>query len=146
MRYIFKTSYGQDIDLVKHGGQTFWYGLLGVFLLLSPWILPEYLLAQLIFVLIYSVVGLGLMLLSGFTGQFSIGHAAFMGVGAYTQAVLSNAGWPFPLSLACAGGLSAIVVERCSGVCWPAGPEVVSPAGHTLRALTGSTPNSHPAF
>jgi branched-chain amino acid transport system permease protein len=108
MRFIFKTDYAQDIRLVKHGGQAFWYSLLGVFLLLSPWILPEYLLAQLIFVLIYSVVGLGLMLLAGFTGQFSIGHAAFLGVGAYTQAVLTAAGWPFPLSLACAGGLAAI--------------------------------------
>jgi branched-chain amino acid transport system permease protein len=109
MRYIFKTDYEQDIRIVKHGGQAFWYSLLGVFLLLSPWLLPEYLLAQLIFVLIYSVIGLGLMLLSGFTGQFSIGHAAFMGVGAYTQAVLTNVGWPFPLAFACAGGLSAIV-------------------------------------
>jgi branched-chain amino acid transport system permease protein len=109
MRFIFKTDYEQDVRIVKHGGQVFWYCLLGVFLLLAPWMLPEYLLAQLVFVLIYSVVGLGLMLLAGFTGQFSIGHAAFMGVGAYTQAVLTNAGWPFPLALACAGGLSAIV-------------------------------------
>ena len=46
----------------------------------------EYWLAQLTFVLIYAIVGLGLMLLAGFTGQFSIGHAAFLGVGAYTQA------------------------------------------------------------
>ena len=59
--------------------------------------------------LIYSVVGLGLMLLAGFTGLFSIGHAAFLGVGAYTQAVLSNAGVPFPIALAAAGGLSAAV-------------------------------------
>jgi branched-chain amino acid transport system permease protein len=108
MRFIFKTDYDQDIRLVKHGGQAFWYGLLGVALLLAPWLLAEYLLAQLIFVLIYAVVGLGLMLLAGFTGQFSIGHAAFLGVGAYTQAVLAAAGWPFPLALACATVLSAI--------------------------------------
>ena len=109
MRYIFKTDYDQDIRLVKHGGQAFWYGLLGLVLLAAPWLLSEYMLAQLVFVLIYAVVGLGLMLLAGYTGQFSIGHAAFLGVGAYTQAVLSNAGWPFPLTLACAAGLSAIV-------------------------------------
>ena len=65
--------------------------------------------AQLVFVLIYAIVGLGLMLLAGFTGQFSIGHAAFLGVGAYTQAVLTGMGWPFALSLACAAGLSAAV-------------------------------------
>lgn len=107
MRFIFKTSYEQDIRLAKHGGHVFWYSALGVFLVLSPWLLPEYWLAQLTFVLIYSVVGLGLMLLAGFTGLFSIGHAAFLGVGAYTQAVLNNHGVPFPIALAAAGLLSA---------------------------------------
>jgi branched-chain amino acid transport system permease protein len=67
-------------------------------LLAAPWLLPEYWLAQLTFILIYGIVGLGLMLLAGFTGQFSLGHAAFLGVGAYTQAVLAGAGWPFPLA------------------------------------------------
>jgi branched-chain amino acid transport system permease protein len=107
MRFIFKTSYEQDVRLAKHGGHVFWYSALLVFLALSPWLLPEYWLAQLTFVLIYSVVGLGLMLLAGFTGLFSIGHAAFLGVGAYTQAVLNNAGVPFPIALAAAGLLSA---------------------------------------
>jgi branched-chain amino acid transport system permease protein len=52
---------------------------------------------------------LGLMLLAGFTGQFSMGHAAFLGVGAYTQAVFTNMGVPFPFALALAGLLSAAV-------------------------------------
>jgi branched-chain amino acid transport system permease protein len=109
MRFQFKTSYAQDIALAKHGGHTFWYGALLVALLLAPWALPEYWLAQLSFVLIYSIVGLGLMLLAGFTGQVSIGHAAFMGVGAYAQGYLTNLGWPFPLALAVAAVLSAAV-------------------------------------
>jgi branched-chain amino acid transport system permease protein len=109
MRFIFKTRYEQDLALAKHGGHVFWYSLLMVALLAAPWVLPEYWLAQLIFVLIYSVVGLGLMLLAGFTGQFSIGHAAFLGVGAYTQAVLTQLGWPFPLAMVMAAGLSAAV-------------------------------------
>ena len=107
MRFLFKTSYQQDIRLVKHGGQAFWYGLLIVALLASPWLLPEYWLAQLTFVLIYAVVGLGLMLLSGYTGLFSLGHAAFLGVGAYTEAALGNAGWPFPASFAAAALVAA---------------------------------------
>lgn len=107
MRFLFKTSYLQDIRLVKHGGHAFWYGLLAVALLASPWLLSEYWLAQLTFVLIYAVVGLGLMLLSGYTGLFSLGHAAFLGVGAYTEAVLGNAGWPFPASFAAAALVSA---------------------------------------
>jgi branched-chain amino acid transport system permease protein len=109
MRFIFKTGYGQDISLAKHGGHVFWYSALMLALVAAPWVLPEYWLAQMTFVLIYSVVGLGLMLLAGFTGQFSIGHAAFLGVGAYTQAVLTNMGWPFPFALMAAGLLSALV-------------------------------------
>jgi branched-chain amino acid transport system permease protein len=109
MRFIFKTSYDQDIDLAKHGGHRFWYGLLVLLLVAAPWIVSEYWLSQLTFILIYGIVGLGLMLLAGFTGLFSIGHAAFLGVGAYTEGVLGGLGWPFPLSVACAMLLSAAV-------------------------------------
>lgn len=109
MRFLFKTSYEQDIRLARHGGHVFWYSLLGVALVAAPWWASEYLLAQLSQMLIYGIVGLGLMLLAGFTGLFSIGHAAFFGVGAYTQAVLTNMGWPFPVAMAVAAALSAIV-------------------------------------
>lgn len=107
MRFIFKTDYAQDIRLVKHGGVAFWYGLLGILLLAAPAVLSEYFLSQLVFILIYSIAGLGLMLLAGFTGQVSIGHAAFLAVGAYTEAYLQSRGWPFGASLAAAAFLSA---------------------------------------
>ncbi|WP_374664599.1 branched-chain amino acid ABC transporter permease [Ramlibacter sp.] len=109
MRFVFKTSYDQDIDLARHNGQRFWYGLLGLAVLAAPWVLPEYWLAQLTFIYIYATVGVGLMLLAGFTGQFSIGHAAFMGVGAYAEAYLTARGWPFPLAMASAVALSGAV-------------------------------------
>ena len=109
MRFLFKTSYAQDIALAKHGGQRFWYGALMAALVVAPWVLPEYWLAQLSFVLIYSIVGLGLMLLAGFTGQVSIGHAAFLGVGAYAQGYLTHHGVPFPVALALAALISAAV-------------------------------------
>jgi branched-chain amino acid transport system permease protein len=109
MRFIFKTDYSQDLRLAKHGGHVFWYSALMVALCTAPVWLEEYWLAQLTYVLIYGVVGLGLMLLAGFTGLFSLGHAAFLGVGAYTQAVLTQMGWPFPVALAMAGLLSAAV-------------------------------------
>jgi branched-chain amino acid transport system permease protein len=107
MRFEFKTDYAQDIRLARHGGQVFWYSALMLALLAMPWAIEEYWLAQFSFVLIYSIVGLGLMLLAGYTGLFSLGHAAFLGVGAYTQAVLTNMGWPFPVALFVAAGLSA---------------------------------------
>ena len=109
MRFIFKTAYDQDLDLGKDNRQRLWYGALFVALLLAPWVLPEYWLAQLTFICIYATVGVGLMLLAGFTGQFSIGHAAFMGVGAYTDAYLAARGWPFPVAMAASVALSAIV-------------------------------------
>mgnify|MGYP001186266252 CR=1 FL=1 len=37
MRFLFKTSYDQDLRLFKHGGQVFWYAVLGVVLLAAPW-------------------------------------------------------------------------------------------------------------
>jgi branched-chain amino acid transport system permease protein len=49
------------------------------------------------------------MLLVGFTGQISLGHAAFLAVGAYAEALLGAAGWPFWLSLPAAALLSAAV-------------------------------------
>jgi branched-chain amino acid transport system permease protein len=109
MRFFFKTHYDQDIRLIKHGGQVFWYGLLAVALLIAPWSVGDYWMTQLSFILIYSIAGLGLMVLAGFTGLASLGHAAFLGVGAYTQAYLLSHGWPFVLALPCAAALSAAV-------------------------------------
>ena len=106
MRFIFKTDYGQDIRLFKHSGQAFWYGLLLLFMLSAPAWAGDYFLSQLSFVLVYAVAGLGLMVLSGYTGLASIGHAAFLGVGAYVQAVLSARGWPFPLTMLLAAALA----------------------------------------
>ncbi len=43
-----------------------------------------------IIVFIYGIVAVGLNVLAGYAGQFSLGHAAFMAVGAYTTAILSK--------------------------------------------------------
>ena len=108
MRFIFKTDYLQDIRLFQHGGYWFWYGLLLLVLLIAPWMVSNYVVDQLVLIFIYAIVGLGLMLLVGYTGLISLGHAAFLGVGAYTEAVLAAKGWPFPLSVTAAILLSAI--------------------------------------
>jgi branched-chain amino acid transport system permease protein len=56
------------------------------------------------------VGGLGLMLLTGFSGQISLGHAAFLAIGAYTTAVLGEQlGMPFWLGIPCGGLLAAAV-------------------------------------
>ncbi len=109
MRYLLKTSYADDFRLLPHARQRFWYGLLLAALVAAPWLLSPYWLSQISFILIYSIAGLGLMVLAGFAGLMSLGHAAFLGVGAYTQAVLTSHGWPFPAAMAAAAVISAAV-------------------------------------
>ncbi len=61
-------------------------------------------------VAISAIVALGLQLLLGFSGQLSIGQAAFYGVGAYTSAILTQKlGVPFLGALFAAGCVAAIV-------------------------------------
>jgi len=109
MCFFFKTHYNQDIDLFRDNVDRFWYGLLAVALIAAPFLLEDFWLGEISYVFILSIVGLGLMLLVGFTGQVSLGHAAFLGIGAYTHAVLLHHGMPFVLSMAAATLLSAAV-------------------------------------
>jgi len=109
MRFIFKTKYDQDIRLFKHGGSVFWYALLVVGLIAAPLVLDRYLMSQATFVFIYAIAGIGLMLLSGYTGQISLGHAAFFAVGSYTEAILLEKGVPFLISLPASGLLAGAV-------------------------------------
>jgi branched-chain amino acid transport system permease protein len=79
---------------------------------LSPWML-----AQLNFIAIYIIAGAGLMLLAGYSGQLSLCHAAFIGIGAYTETLLQLRNWPIELSLP-----AATVLAGTCGVlaAWPA--------------------------
>ncbi|MBL8378411.1 MAG: branched-chain amino acid ABC transporter permease [Burkholderiales bacterium] len=108
MRFYFKTDYAQDVGLFKDGLQIFWYALLVVGLLALPLFLPEYLEGQMVFILIYAIAGLGLMLLIGFTGQISLGHAAFLAVGAYAETLLASKGVPFVISISAAALLAGV--------------------------------------
>ena len=45
---------------------------------------------------IYGIVAVGLNILAGYAGQFSLGHAALMAMGAYTTAILTKALAPLP--------------------------------------------------
>ena len=60
-------------------------------------------------ILINLIAATGLQLLVGFTGLLSLGHAAFMGVGAYTSAILmTKLGCPFILSVVLAGFVASV--------------------------------------
>ncbi len=60
--------------------------------------------------LIYAIVAIGLNLLFGYAGQFSLGHAGFYAIGAYTSAILtSSLGVPFIIALPAAGAVTAVI-------------------------------------
>lgn len=109
MRFFFKTDYNQDINLTRDKVDRFWYGLLLFVLLAAPFVLEDFWLGEISYVFILSIVGIGLMLLTGYTGQVSLGHAAFLGIGAYTHAVLLHHGAPFIIAITAATLLSAFI-------------------------------------
>src|SRR5262245_36182384 len=74
-----------------------------------PFWLKGFVIFQLTLAVIYAVAILGLNLLTGFNGQFSLGHSAFYAIGAYTAAILMEHGgvayyWTLP-----AAGLMCLV-------------------------------------
>ncbi|MCA0249270.1 MAG: branched-chain amino acid ABC transporter permease [Proteobacteria bacterium] len=109
MRFIFKTDYDQDIRILKHGGYWWSYGILLAVLAALPFFVGSYLQSQVVFVLIYAIVGVALMILTGFTGQASLGHAAFLAIGAYTAGYLQSLGVPFIVYFPAAAILTGIV-------------------------------------
>lgn len=94
-------------------------GALAAGLLVLPWLLPNsFYLDLAIRMAINAIIVLGLNLLIGFAGQISLGHAGFLGLGAYASAVLpTHFGWP-PLAAMLAGmaltGVLAALVARPS--------------------------------
>ncbi len=109
MRFMFKTDYEDDIKLFPHTGYIVTYGILLAFLAIAPFVLSSYLVSQLVFVFIYATVGVGLMILTGFTGQASLGHAAFLAIGAYTAGYLQQYNVPFPVYFLIGGVLTGVV-------------------------------------
>lgn len=56
-----------------------------------------------------AVVGVGLNILIGLSGQISFGHIAFYAIGAYVSALLSMAGWTLWLALPMAGAVAGLI-------------------------------------
>ena len=79
-------------------------------LIVLPWVEPDkFALHILSLIAIASIAAMGLQVLLGYSGQLSIGQAAFYGIGAYTSALLTaKLGVPFPLALIGAGAAAAI--------------------------------------
>src|SRR6202790_1557918 len=108
MRYLFRTNYQQDLRAWRHGGDAFWYSLLVVICLIIPLVMGEFYVGEMGGVFIFAIAGVGLMLLVGYTGLISLGHAAFLGIGAYVNSVLLAQGVPFLVTLPVAGLFTAL--------------------------------------
>ena len=108
MRYLFRTDYRQDLRLWRHEGDLFWYGLLAIVLVIIPMVMGEFYVGELGGVFIFAIAGVGLMLLVGYTGLISLGHAAFLGIGAYVNSVLLAQGVPFLITVPVAGLFTAL--------------------------------------
>src|SRR5260370_42296618 len=113
---VLKTSYEADMALYPLPIARWAVGALAVvFVGLVPLGLEEYYLSVANLVWIAVIGALGLNILVGYTGQVSIGHGAFMSVGAYTSANLANRlGSPWPVYLL-AGGIVAPLVAAIRG-------------------------------
>jgi len=75
-----------------------------------PFVAPgaEYALDVLFLVVLYGAMSAGWNIIGGFAGQVSFGHAAFLGIGAYTTAIAIQHGVPLALAFAMSGALAAI--------------------------------------
>ncbi|MFC1886940.1 branched-chain amino acid ABC transporter permease [Thermodesulfobacteriota bacterium] len=105
-----------EIQLVKVGGLNTrtWkrVGLAGVIVVavLLPLIFSGYRIFQFTMMLIYAIALLGLNILIGYNGQFSLGHGAFYAVGAYTSAIMmEHLGTPYYLTIPVAGAICMVV-------------------------------------
>lgn len=109
MRFHFKTSYDHDIRLFPDWWTFAQYAALLAVMLALPWLINSFYLGEVTNVLIWAIAGLGLMLLTGQTGQVSLGHAAFLALGCYTCVILMESGLPFLLAFALAGIITGVV-------------------------------------
>ncbi len=121
----FRTSYEADHTILPTRGSRIGLSIGVIALCLLPLqiggqsLVASYWLALVIQIAIYGIAALGLNILVGFTGQISLGHAAFFGFGAFSSAYLSGKlGVPVALAIPLAGvatGLLGLVVGLPAG-------------------------------
>jgi branched-chain amino acid transport system permease protein len=112
----FKESYAADEALFRTPTARAWLGVLLAALAVFPFLAGDYLLYLANLVGVLAIGALGLNILTGYTGQISLGHAAFMGVGAYAAAIAATRfAAPFWLAVPL-GGIAACLAGAVVGV------------------------------
>jgi branched-chain amino acid transport system permease protein len=106
----FRTSYAADAAIFETPVSRWATVAFLVALAAVPAVASTYWLDVLNRIAIASIAAVGLNILTGFTGQISLGNAAFLAVGAYATAALADrAGLPFVVTIPVAGAVSALV-------------------------------------
>jgi branched-chain amino acid transport system permease protein len=102
-------SYREDERIFRTRFKRAWFAIFLILVALTPLCANEYHYFIMNLILINLIAAIGLQLLIGFTGLLSLGHGAFMGVGAYTSALLiTKLGCPFVFSILFAGLMAAL--------------------------------------
>lgn len=105
----FRESYREDIRIFQTIWVKFWLVLFALALLSLPLWADPYIIYMVNISGIAIIAAIGLNILTGLTGQISLGHAAFVALGAYTSAILaSRMAMPFWLTIPAGGVVAAL--------------------------------------
>jgi branched-chain amino acid transport system permease protein len=103
-----KRDYYEDIQLLGSKVLSFWFLVLIAFLVILPFLIPNYYIYMANYMAINVIVTLGLNILTGYTGQISLGHAGFFAIGAFTTVLsMTNLHLPFIPALLLAAFVAA---------------------------------------
>ncbi|MDE0545718.1 branched-chain amino acid ABC transporter permease [Microbacterium sp. C7(2022)] len=131
------TSYAADQALLNTPAKRFWTAVVVIIAIAAPFLIAADLIYLLTLAVIYAIGGIGLNLLTGYAGQVSLGHAFFLGLGAYTAAVLGgtpgSTTWGLQLDLAIVLPAAAIIPGLIGAVVAPLATRV---RGLYLAVLT----------
>ena len=107
---IYKKSYEEDEAIFQTGFSKWSTIIFLLFLAVFPLCASEYLVHLFNIVGIAIIAAVGLNILTGFTGQISVGHAALIGTGAYSSAILTvKLGISFWLALPLSGIIATVL-------------------------------------
>ena len=109
----FKSSYAEDVALFDTPWRRLGIALTVVLMIAMPFLVPGYIVFILNHIFIAIIGALALNLLTGYAGQISLGHAAFMAAGAVASHYFSQLGLPFlvvlPLVMSVGAALGYII-------------------------------------
>jgi branched-chain amino acid transport system permease protein len=100
-----------------------------IFAIVAPFLLKPFGVYLISMWAVLTIAAIGLNLTLGYAGQISLAQGAFVGIGAYAVALMTQAGWPYPIAFVGAGLL-------CFGIGWGLGYPALRVQHHYLAFVT----------